>query len=176
MKVDVIEAGEDLKAVVLNLGRYYIYDFSEFCGFRCPDDGLFQTSQWEKYWTEPDRWPFLVRVDGELAGFVFVGPDGTQPQSQYDFGEFFIMRKFRRRGVGQRVAFELFDRFRGPWEVRVLVQNAPAQAFWRTVVGRYTGGHYHELPEPVPCGKWLDIVLTFDNTEPVARRSGARVR
>ncbi len=119
---------------------------------------------WEKYWSEDDRWAFLVRVDGELAGFVLVGPDGTQRDTQYDIGEFFILRKFRGQGVGQRVAFDIFDRFRGRWEVRQVVQNKPATAFWRKVVDRYTGGNYHELPEPVQNAEWTNVVQTFDNT------------
>ena len=165
MNVEVIEAGPDLMPVILNLGRYYTYDFTQFIGFRCPDSGLYRTDIWEKYWTEDDRWPFLLKVDGELAGFAFVGPDGTQPDSQYDIGEFFIMRKFRGRGVGQHVAFDVFDRFRGRWEVRQAVQNAPATAFWRKVVDRYTRGNYHELPEPVQSGEWTNVVQTFDNTK-----------
>jgi len=168
MRVEVVQAGEDLKPVVLNLGMYYIYDYSEFLGFSCQPDGLFRTSQWAKYWTEPGRSAFLVKVDGEVAGFVLVGPDGTQSGTQFDVGQFFIMRKFRRRGVGERVAFDVFDRFRGRWEVRVLVQNGPAVAFWRKVIRRYTDGKYHELPEPVQCGEWRDIVLTFDNSAPRA--------
>ncbi len=169
MEVEIIEAGEDLKGVVMNLALYYAHDFTEFVGFRCPDDGLFRTGHWDKYWCEPDRWAFLVRVDGEPAGFVLVGPDGSQPESQYDVGEFFIMRKFRGRGIGQRVAFSIFGRFPGRWEVRQLVQNPPATAFWRKVIDRYTGGDFRELPEPVQCGQWLDVVQTFDNTD-IAKR------
>ena len=72
MPVEIIEAGPDLRPVVLNLGLYYIHDFTEFIGFRCPEGGLFRTSCWDKYWAEPGRWAFLIKVDGELAGFVLV--------------------------------------------------------------------------------------------------------
>ncbi len=165
MNVEVIEAGQDMKPIVLNLSRYYTYDFSESLGFRCPDDGLFNTDHWDKYWSEEYRWAFLVKVDDELAGFVLVGPDGTQEESQFDFGEFFIMRKFRKRGVGHQAAFQLFDRFSGRWEVRVVVSNEPALAFWRKVLHRYTDGNFHELPETVMCGQFEDIVMTFDTTK-----------
>ncbi len=37
--VEVIEAGKDLKFVVMNLGLYYVHDFTEFLDFRCPADG-----------------------------------------------------------------------------------------------------------------------------------------
>jgi len=164
MATEIVEAGPDLKAVVLNLGLYYIHDFTDFLGFRCPDNGLFRTSHWEKYWTEPDRRAFLIKCDGEPAGFALVGPDGTQPDTQFDMGEFFIMRKFRRRGLGQQAAFSLFDRFRGRWEVRVVVQNKPALDFWRKVIDRYTGGKHRELPDPVKQGQWLEVVQLFDNS------------
>jgi predicted acetyltransferase len=167
MTVEIVEAGVELKPVVLNLCAYYIYDFTEFLGVRCGDDGLFRTGIWEKYWSEPRRWAFLIRVDAEPAGFVLVGPDGTQADSQYDMGEFFIMRKFRGRGLGQQVAFNIFGRFPGRWEVRTVVPNKPALAFWRKVIGRYTNGNCRELPEPARSGHSLVVVQTFDNSTAV---------
>jgi predicted acetyltransferase len=163
MNVEVIPAGIDAQSVVLNLALYYIHDFTDFLGFRCPDSGLFRTSHWGIFWSEANRWAFLVKVDGELAGLVLVGPDGAQPTSQYDVAEFFILRKFRRKGVGEQAARDVFNRFRGRWEVRVIVENEPALAFWRRVLSRYTSGRYVELPEPITCGQWQDRVLTFDN-------------
>lgn len=164
MDIEVIPAGPELKSLVLNLGLYYIYDFTELLGFRCPDSGLFRTNIWDKYWTEPDRWPFLFRVGGEPAGFALVHTEGSQSGTQYDMDQFFVMRKFRRRGLGGAAACNIFDRFRGRWEVRQVVQNLPAQAFWRKVIGQYTGGAYRELPEPVRVDEWLDVVQLFDNS------------
>jgi predicted acetyltransferase len=164
MTIEIIEAGLDLKPVVLSLALYYIHDFTDFIGFRCPDSGLFRTSHWEKYWTELNRWAFLMKCDGEPGGFALVGPDGTQPDTKFDMGEFFIMRKFRRRGLGQQVAFNIFDRFRGRWEVGVVVQNKPALDFWRKVIDRYAGGNHQELFEPLRHGRWMCVVQTFDNT------------
>jgi len=169
MTLEIIEARPDLKPVVLNLGLYYIYDFTEFVGFRCPDDGLFRRSHWDKYWTEPGRWAFYVKVDGEPGGFVLVSTEGTQPGTMYTIEEFFIMRKFRKRGLGQKVAFDILNRFRGKWEVREVVQNEPAIAFWRKVIERYTQGRYTELPEPVQHGKYVWVVQTFDNSDRVAQ-------
>jgi len=172
MNVEIIEAGPELKSVVCNLGRYYIHDFTEFIGFRCSETGLYRADCWDKYWQQPGHCAFLVKVDGELAGFVLIENQGVLPQTQWSIGEFFIMRKFRRRGIGRQVAFSMFDRFRGRWEVRQVVQNAPATAFWRKVIDRYTDGKYHELPEPVRHGQWTDIVQTFDNAR--TRPTGTR--
>lgn len=165
MTLEIVEAGKKLKPVVQNLGLYYLYDFTELLDIRCPDSGLFRTSHWDKYWAEAGRWAFLVKIDGQPAGFVLVSTEGTQPGTEFSIDDFFITRKFRRRGFGQRVAFSILDRFRGRWEIREVVQNGPAIAFWRKVIRRYTDGRYSELPEPVRHGQWLCLVQTFDNSK-----------
>jgi predicted acetyltransferase len=54
------------------------------------------------------------------------------------------MRKHRRSGVGRTLATEMFDRFRGPWQVHQIERNTPAQAFWRRIIGDYTNGAFTE--------------------------------
>jgi predicted acetyltransferase len=55
------------------------------------------------------------------------------------------MKKYRQRGVGRKIAFQLFDRFHGVWKI---AQNTPAQAFWRKIISEYTNGNYEEIREP----------------------------
>jgi predicted acetyltransferase len=57
------------------------------------------------------------------------------------------MRKYRGIGVGQRVAFHLFDLYPGEWEISEIPRNYPAQAFWRKTIGRYTNGQFREVVE-----------------------------
>lgn len=76
-------------------------------------------------------------------------------------GEFFVLRKFRGAGVGERIARQLFDRFRGRWEVQRLARNTPALAFWRKVIGRYTDGRFQESDGPSPWGQMN--VIRFRN-------------
>lgn len=59
--------------------------------------------------------------------------------------EFFILRKYRGRSVGVWFARQLFARFPGIWEVGEIHENTGAQAFWRKVIGRYTGGRFEEV-------------------------------
>lgn len=60
-------------------------------------------------------------------------PSG-QPIDQA-LAEFFILRKYRRNGVGRRAANELLVRLPGTWELAVTDYNKPALGFWRRVVG-----------------------------------------
>jgi predicted acetyltransferase len=67
--------------------------------------------------------------------------------------EFFVMRRYRRKGVGLAAASAIFDRFKGPWEVRQRDENVEATAFWRRVIAHYTGGRYQEV-------RWDDAAWT----------------
>ena len=112
-----------------------------------------------------ERWPighrghpFVIRVNGELAGFAMVKQMTGGEPADYDMGEFFIVRKFRRRGVGARVATDLFARFPGTWEVRQMAAHRPAQAFWRQVIAGYTNNQYQESSQHIKA-YGLDMIV-----------------
>ena len=44
--------------------------------------------------------------------------------------EFFVLRKYRRCGIGSHVALEVWKRFPGQWEVRVIESHISALPFW----------------------------------------------
>jgi len=129
----------------------YLHDVSEFTGEHPGPDGRFRLSQFfELYWTEPTRHPFRLEVDGRTAGFAFVREMEPDLRS---IAEFFVLRSFRGKGVGRDAAVRLFDRFPGRWRVAQDAGNIPAQRFWRSVIGEYTGGSFTErLSKAQPAG------------------------
>ncbi len=145
--------------------QLYLYDFSEFGGFDVGPDGVFDASllRLDSYWTESDRVPFLVYVEGEIAGFVLVNSYTCLDENSggRSIAEFFIMRKYRRQGVGKAAAFQVFERFRGKWEVRQLKINGVGQRFWRRVIREYTRGRFRETL--LDNDSWRGPVQSFDN-------------
>ena len=127
--ITVDDATVEEQAVVAQLLELYLHDFSEFTAAEVGDDGRFVYDHLDRYWAEPDRHPFLVRVDGRLAGYALV-----RSGAPHDMAEFFVMRKYRRGGVGAAAARALFARFPGEWQVRQLAANTGATAFWRTAI------------------------------------------
>ncbi len=120
------------RPVIENLSSYYIYDMSEFAGWPCSEGGLYGgCDEFFADWRAGLNDPFLMRVDGELAGFcgVKLHADGVT----HEIAEFFLLRKFRHRGLAQQIARELFARFPGPWHIEALVVNTPAVRFWGAV-------------------------------------------
>jgi predicted acetyltransferase len=175
MDVDLTPVSNEERPVFTRLLQLYYYDFSELLGFDVGDDGLFTTSRAEGYWLEPRYHPFLIRAGGRLAGLAIVdsqsrlsGHDGGAPDTPgepcWDMSEFFVLRRHRRAGVGARAAVAAFEAFPGRWEVRQATRNTPAQAFWREVIGRHTGGHFHEVA--VDDARWHGPVQMFTSTRP----------
>jgi predicted acetyltransferase len=147
-ELSVVPIAEREQPVLRHLIDFYVYDFSELMGLDVEEDGRFKFPELDSYWTDPWRHPFFIRVGGKLGGFVLVhdrsrltGADGI-----HDMAEFFVLRKYRRQGVGERAAREIFGRFPGPWEVRERSANAVAIAFWRQVIDRYKGASFREVP------------------------------
>ena len=161
MAVDVSPATHAEAAVIANLFQLYAHDFSEFTDVPIGADGRFSYPPLPLYWQQAHRFPFLIRANGELAGFALVQRQSqlTGADDVWDMAEFFVLRAWRRRNVGAEAANALWRRCTGPWEVRVGVRNLPAQGFWRRAVHACTGNLVDYTPADVNGKRWL--VLSF---------------
>lgn len=138
---------EDEQSVLRHLVDLYVYDFSEQLGLDVGADGRFAYHSLAPYWSDPRRHAFFAVFDGKLAGFALVHDRSrlSGAEGVHDMAEFFILRRYRLRGLGERVARAIFDRFPGEWEIRERPTNEGAIAFWRRVVDRYTAGRFREI-------------------------------
>jgi predicted acetyltransferase len=147
MNISLMPARIDERPVLENLLQLYIYDFSEFVGWDVGDDGRFKGRSIESYWQDSWRHPYLIRADGKLAGFALVHQRSriTGDPTTWDMAEFFVVRKYRRQGIGALIATRLFEAHRGNWEVRQRDDNGIASAFWRSVITDFTDGKFEEV-------------------------------
>ncbi len=164
MNIELTKATLAEKPALANLLELYLHDFTEYDGADVGPEGRFGYDYLDAYWTEETRTPLLVRVDGKLAGFGLLKRGSTllNDADIMHVSEFFIMRKYRRRGVGSETARRMFDLFPGRWEVSEMAANLPAQAFWRKVIGAYTNGRFEE--RQWDNARWRGPVQWFDNS------------
>ncbi len=144
MNVMVEPATIDAKSVIRRLMQLYLYDFTEFLSIEIDEHGEFANTYLDHYWALDEREtrePFLLRADGKLAGFALVRRKSDGP---WIMAEFFVMRRYRRTGVGSQAARTVFARFPGEWKVSQVKQNTPAQAFWRRIIAEVSGGQFIE--------------------------------
>jgi len=143
MKFEIVSVKEDEKEILRNLLEKYLYEFSQFELEDVNPLGLYGYSYLDCYWTEDGRWAFFLKADGKLAGFAMVNNYPEAGKTDYCMSEFFVMHKYRRCGLGKWAAFQLFDRFKGTWQLKRHPKNLPSVAFWDRVVGEYTQGSFH---------------------------------
>jgi predicted acetyltransferase len=136
--MELVPATAAQAPILANLLELYSHDFSEFIDLELGEDGRYGYPRLPLYFTDPNRHPFLIHVDGHLAGFVLVKRGSADPNT-WDMAEFFIVRRYRKQGIGREVAHEIWRRFHGPWEVRVIPENQPALAFWEKAIATFTG-------------------------------------
>ncbi len=148
-----------------NLMQLYSYEFSDLLDLDVTDSGLFAQRDLGRFFQEPLYRVFFIRAGGKLAGFVIIYHRSrlSDEPGVLDMAEFFVLRRYRRQGVGARAAVQAFTTFRGKWEVRQVPKNTAATAFWRKVIGRYTGGRFEE--SVLDDTRWRGPVQTFRNTE-----------
>ena len=139
--VDLVQAGHEEQLVLENLLHLYLHDFSELIALDVGNDGRFEYKNLALYWSDPARLPFLARVDGKLAGFVLVRrvSELQRDGDAYDMAEFFVLRGYRRRGIGSALAERVWLRYPGWWQVRVMANNAAAFRFWAAAIESFTG-------------------------------------
>lgn len=163
---ELVRATDADLAVIKNLVPYYIYDMSEYLGWDCDPAGRYDgCDELPEYWEKPDHHPYLIQVDGRAAGFAMVRPYPVGPE-RIEVGEFFILRKYKRRGIGRRCSFQLFNTYSGKWLVRVLDQNTGALRFWERIITEYTEGTLEQTSETYQCphsGTWPMQFYRFDS-------------
>ena len=141
MRIEVTPASRGQEPILANLLELYIHDFSEFHPVQIGPDGRFGYDKLPLYWSNAGRFPYLITVDGSLAGFAFVkrGSEISGAEDVWDLAEFFVLRAYRRLGVGKDAAHAVWLTHAGKWEVRVLESNAAARQFWERA-GRVFAG------------------------------------
>ena len=118
-----------------------------------------------------DRFHAHVAIKGtQYAGFALVAPAVVTRSEGCWMEQFFVLKRFRRAGVGFELARHVFFDHPGPWEVGQMPANLAAQVFWRKVIDQMTDGQFTEVK--VTQGWWQGVVQQFhiraaDDDDPV---------
>lgn len=168
LKINLVPVANDDYLILLNLARFYEYDISEFFGdepsWAIKEDGLYELGvDYKKYFKNKNAYPFFIRYEEKLAGFAIIDKESITPGIDFSVAQFFILRTYKRKGLGKQVALECFKKFPGTWEVRVLPKNETAYYFWRSIISEYTHNHFNE--KTLKNHKGEDrIAFLFSNT------------
>lgn len=133
----------DEAPILRNLFELYAHDFSESVPLELHANGRFDVPVADRWWDDPDHFPFFIREDERLYGFALVKRGSRLADGDadvMDVAELFVIRGARGKGVGAAAAHALFTAFPGRWEVRVRQTNVFAKRFWARVADTWAGG------------------------------------
>jgi predicted acetyltransferase len=113
-------------------------------------DAIFEYKWFDNYFIDSDRIAYFIKElnTNKLLGFVMVNSYMQKFDNGHSVAEFMIIPKYRRNKIGKRVAFEVFDLFKGNWEVQPSYQSEKAYKFWQKTIAEYTNDNYelkHEI-------------------------------
>jgi predicted acetyltransferase len=109
---------------------------------------------------QAERFFAHVALEGnQYVGFALVGPAAVTRSEGWWMEQFFVLKRYRRSGVGQELARHVFLSHPGPWEIGQMPANATARVFWRGVIGAVTGGQFTEAQ--ITEGRWQGFVQQF---------------
>jgi predicted acetyltransferase len=171
MIVETKQAGSEQSYILQNIWPAYMHDLSKYQHHLPNKHGLLDEEDVTTYSDEnfltawlahPDKiFVFLIYADKCLAGFALIAsPPLVEGNSDKLVHDFFLFHAYRGKGIGQSEINQLFDRFKGSWQLRVLPENKPALAFWQKVVSKYSNGNFdkqddHSLGAPMVSFRFM---------------------
>jgi len=143
MEITIELVKKDEKEILKNLLEKYNYEFSQYNDLDVNNLGLYGYDYLDNYWTENNRFPFFIKVNGKLAGFILINdyPE-VNIETKYTLSEFFIMHKYRRLGIGKYAVNYILNKFKGRWQLKYHPKNEISKSFWTKAIGEYTNNKY----------------------------------
>lgn len=116
----------------------------------------------DHYWASEGSHAFVATAAGKYAGIALVNQAVRVGVEGFWMDQLFVLKKYRRHGLGRLLASTVFAALPGRWEVGQMLQNVAAQAFWRRVIGDYTDRRFRE--QEVRADSWQGVIQVFEST------------
>lgn len=130
------------KEKLYKLLQYSLYDGSQYIDNDLNEECIFEYKWFDNYFTDDDRNAYFIKNGNEYLGMVMVNENLKFNKGGKCIAEFLILPKYRRNHIGKRVAYDIFELFKGDWEVQPMENNPVAYSFWKNIINEYTKGNY----------------------------------
>ncbi|MGC5775213.1 GNAT family N-acetyltransferase [Paenibacillus pabuli] len=148
LSIDHVENEE--REWLKNFLAYYLHDLSEFAAEISPkEEGLFEFDVMDLFLEKRGKGldAFFIKLDGAPIGFVLLqsGEYSNQEFADYVLNSFFILRKYRRKGIGSLASKMFFEMYPGRYTLGQLVGNKPAVDFWKSCYKNNSIEYYERM-------------------------------
>lgn len=141
--------------ILYRLLQYSLFEESETDLNEMNDEALFEYKYFDLYFTDNDRYAYFIKEydTNKILGFVMINKYMQKYKEGHSIAEYLVIPKYRRNKIGKQIAFEVFDKFPGNWEVEPSYNSEKAYSFWKKTISEYTNNNY----------KYEDEIFMFNN-------------
>ncbi len=134
----------DCKDTLYRLLQYSLFEESGNDLNEMNDNAIFEYKYFERYFTDDDRDAYFIKEQNtnKLLGFAMVNTYMQIFDNGHSIAEYMVIPKYRRNKIGKRVAIELFNKYKGNWEIKPSFNSNKAYLFWKNVVEDYTHNNF----------------------------------
>lgn len=142
MNYELEEVNNNNKEKLYRLLQFSLYDGSQYIDNSINEECLFDYKWFDNYFTDKDRNAYLIKSNHNYLGMVMVNENLKFNKTGKCIAEFLILPKYRRNHLGKKVAYDIFEKFKGDWEVQPMENNPIAYSFWKNIISEYTNNNY----------------------------------
>ena len=155
MDIYLTKVKKEEKEILYRLLQYSLFEESETDLNEMNEQAEFEYKYFDAYFTDDDRYAYFIKEKetNKLLGFSLVNEHVQKFENGHSIAEYLVIPKYRRNKIGKNVAFEIFNRFPGNWEVSPSYNSEKAYLFWKHVIEEYTKNNY----------KFEDGMFLFNN-------------
>ena len=133
MSITLTAVLESEKSILRNLYSLYLHDLSKFTSMiDLGADGSFYYESLDKFWSIDGLSPYFIKLDGSIRGFILLlERPFLKEENDLGINDFFIINKYKGKGVAAQAAVKLFEAKQGQYFVIQVIENKRAVSFWR---------------------------------------------
>lgn len=155
MEVYLSKVKQEEKEILYRLLQYSLFEESENDLNEMNQEAVYEYKYFDSYFEDNNRHAFFIREKekDKLLGFAMINEYLKKFKEGYSIAEYLVIPKYRRNKIGKKIAFEIFDKFPGNWEVSPSYNSEKAYLFWKKTIEEYTNNN---------C-KYEDATFLFNN-------------
>lgn len=138
--IEIIRVKDVNSGPFFHLQQLYEFEFSPITKNEVDENGLYDHKTLQKSWNNHNYHAYLFLDGKKPVGFCVVNLNSqiNFDHNTKDIAEFFIMPNLRGKNIGEKLAHQIFDLYKGKWEVRQLFEAVLARKFWIRTIKNYT--------------------------------------
>lgn len=143
MEIYLSEVKKEEKEILYRLLQYSLFEESEYDSNEMTKEAIFEYKYFDLYFTEDNRYAFFIKEQetDKLLGFVMINKYMQKFEDGHSIAEYLVIPKYRRNKIGKKIAFEIFDKYPGNWEVKPSYKSEKAYLFWKNTIEEYTNNN-----------------------------------